>query len=64
MKGILDYTEDEVVSSDFIHSPFSGTFDAKAGIMLNSKFLKVVGWVDNEWSYACRVVDLAHYMAK
>lgn len=63
LKGILGYTEDEVVSSDFIHDPRSSIFDAKAGIMLNSKFVKVVSWYDNEWGYSNRLVDLATYMA-
>jgi len=64
MNGILGYTEDEVVSSDFVHSPLSSIFDAKAGIALNSKFVKVVSWYDNEWGYSNRMVDLARHMAK
>jgi glyceraldehyde 3-phosphate dehydrogenase len=64
MKGILGYTEDEVVSSDFIHSPLSSIFDAKAGIALNPRFVKVVSWYDNEWGYSNRMVDLAKHMAK
>ncbi len=64
MKGILAYTEDEVVSSDFTTDPSSSTFDAKAGIELNSNFFKVVAWYDNEWGYSCRVVDLMIAMAK
>ncbi|VXD16913.1 glyceraldehyde-3-phosphate dehydrogenase A [Planktothrix serta PCC 8927] len=64
MKGILSYTEDEVVSSDFITDPSSSTFDAKAGIELNSNFFKIVAWYDNEWGYSCRVVDLMISMAK
>ena len=64
MKGILGYTEDAVVSSDFIHSPLSSIFDAKAGIQLNPKFVKVVAWYDNEWGYSQRMLDLAKYMAK
>jgi len=64
LKGILDYTEDEVVSSDFIHDPHSSIFDAKAGIALNSKFVKVVSWYDNEWGYSNRMVDLADHIAK
>jgi len=64
MKGILGYTEDEVVSADFVHSPFSSIFDAKAGIALNSRFVKVVSWYDNEWGYSNRMVDLARHMAK
>lgn len=64
MKGILNYTEDEVVSSDFTTDPSSSTFDAKAGIELNSNFFKVVAWYDNEWGYSSRVVDLMIAMAK
>jgi glyceraldehyde 3-phosphate dehydrogenase len=64
MKGILGYTEDEVVSADFIHCPLSSIFDAKAGISLNSTFVKVISWYDNEWGYSNRMVDLAHHMAK
>ena len=64
LKGILGYTEDEVVSQDFNHSPLSSIFDAKAGISLNPRFVKVVSWYDNEWGYSNRLVDLARYMAK
>lgn len=64
MKGYLGYTEDEVVSSDFVHSPLSSIFDAKAGIALNPRFVKVVSWYDNEWGYSNRMVDLAKHMAK
>jgi glyceraldehyde 3-phosphate dehydrogenase len=64
MKGFLGYTEDDVVSSDFIHSSYSSVFDSKAGISLNSKFVKVIAWYDNEYGYASRMVDLAHHMAK
>lgn len=64
MKGILGYTEDAVVSTDFVSDPLSSIFDAKAGIMLNDKFVKVVSWYDNEWGYSNRMVDLANYMAK
>lgn len=64
MKGILDYTEDDVVSADFIHSPASSTFDANAGIQLNPRFVKVVSWYDNEWGYSTRLVDLAAHMNK
>jgi glyceraldehyde 3-phosphate dehydrogenase len=62
MKGILEYTEDEVVSSDFIHSRSSSIFDAGAGIELNKKFFKLVSWYDNEWGYSCRVADLLKFM--
>jgi len=64
LKGILGYTEDEVVSSDFIHDPRTSIFDAKAGIMLNSNFVKLVSWYDNEWGYSNKVVDLIMHMAK
>jgi glyceraldehyde 3-phosphate dehydrogenase len=58
LKGILGYTSDEVVSSDFIHDSQSSIFDAGSGIELNSKFFKLVSWYDNEWGYSCRTVDL------
>lgn len=64
MKGILGYTEEAVVSSDFTTDSSSSTFDAGAGIELNSNFFKVVAWYDNEWGYSCRVVDLMLSMAK
>jgi len=64
MKGILGYTEDQVVSSDFIHCPLSSIYDATAGIGLNDKFFKLVSWYDNEWGYSCRVIDLIKFMAK
>jgi glyceraldehyde 3-phosphate dehydrogenase len=63
MKGILGYTEEEVVSSDFISDRRSSIFDAKAGIELNKRFFKVVSWYDNEAGYAARCVDLIKYMA-
>ncbi len=64
MKGILGYTEEEVVSSDFIHCSLSSIYDAGACIELNDRFFKLVSWYDNEWGYSCRVVDLIKYMAK
>jgi glyceraldehyde 3-phosphate dehydrogenase len=64
LEGILGYTEEEVVSSDFITDPRSSIFDAGAGIELNPNFFKVVAWYDNEWGYSCRVVDLMVAMAK
>ena len=64
MKGFLGFTDEDVVSADFIHSSYSSIFDSKAGIQLNPKFVKVVSWYDNEWGYSCRMVDLAHHMAK
>ncbi len=63
LKGVLEYTEDEVVSSDFIHSKSSSIFDAGSGIGLNSKFFKLVSWYDNEWGYSNRVVDLTKKIA-
>ena len=63
MKGILGYTEDEVVSSDFVGDARSSIFDAKAGIALNSQFVKLVSWYDNEFGYSNRVVDLIAYIA-
>ena len=64
MKGILGYTEEMVVSSDFISCQLSSTYDAKAGIELNSRFFKLVSWYDNEWGYSTRVCDLIKYMAR
>src|ERR1700749_4993971 len=63
LKGILAYTSDEVVSSDFIHDSHSSIFDAGSGIELNSKFFKLVSWYDNEWGYSNRCVDLVKYIA-
>jgi len=63
LKGILGYTDEEVVSMDFRTDPRSSIFDARAGMELNSNFFKVVSWYDNEWGYSCRVVDLMLYMA-
>ena len=63
MKGVLGYTEEEVVSSDFISDPHSSIYDAKAGIELNSNFFKVVSWYDNEAGYANRCVDMLRMMA-
>jgi len=64
LKGILGYTEDPVVSNDFLGEERTSVFDAGAGIMLNETFVKVVSWYDNEWGYSCKVVDLVRYMAK
>ena len=63
LKGILGYTEEAVVSSDFIHDSRTSIFDANAGIMLNENFVKLVSWYDNEWGYSNKVVDLIAYMA-
>jgi len=62
LKGILGYTSDEVVSSDFIHDTRSSIFDAGSGIELNSKFFKLVSWYDNEWGYSNRCVDLLKFV--
>ena len=62
--GIIGYTEDEVVSSDFYTDPRTSIFDAKAGISLNDHFVKLVAWYDNEWGYSCKVLDLIAHMAK
>ncbi|KAL3458951.1 hypothetical protein BJX64DRAFT_210078 [Aspergillus heterothallicus] len=64
LKGILGYTEDDIVSSDLNGDTRSSIFDVKAGIALNSNFVKLVSWYDNEWGYSRRVVDLIAYIAK
>jgi glyceraldehyde 3-phosphate dehydrogenase len=64
LKGILGYTEDDVVSSDFIGDERSSIFDAKAGIALNDSFVKLVSWYDNEWGYSNRCLDLVAHMSK
>jgi glyceraldehyde 3-phosphate dehydrogenase len=64
LRGILGYTDEPVVSSDFITDPRSSIFDAGAGLELNSQFFKVIAWYDNEWGYSNRVVDLMLYMAQ
>ena len=63
LKGILGYTDEEVVSSDFIGNPCTSIFDAQAGIALNDQFVKVVSWYDNEWGYSNKLVELA-FLAK
>jgi glyceraldehyde 3-phosphate dehydrogenase len=62
LKGILGYTEDEVVSSDFNHDARTSIFDAGAGIMLNPNFVKIVSWYDNEWGYSNKLLDLIIHM--
>ena len=62
MQGILGYTEDDVVSSDFIGQTETSVFDAKAGIALDDNFVKLVSWYDNEWGYSNRVIDLINKM--
>jgi len=62
MKGIMGYTEDDIVSSDFIGDSHSAIFDAKAGISLNDNFVKLIAWYDNEYGYSCRVIDLIKFI--
>jgi glyceraldehyde 3-phosphate dehydrogenase len=62
LKGYLEYTADEVVSSDFLHSSASSIFDQGSGIELNKRFFKLISWYDNEWGYSCRVADLLKFM--
>lgn len=64
LKGIMDYTEDAVVSSDFLTSPYSAIFDQKAGILLTPTFVKLVAWYDNEFGYSTRCVDLLELIAQ
>ena len=64
MKGILDYTSDDVVSIDFNHYPASSTLDSKLTKVIGGNFAKVIAWYDNEWGYSCRVVDLIEFMVK
>merc|ERR1711971_274679 len=64
MSGILDWTEDEVVSTDFVSCKHSSIFDVEAGIALNGNFVKLVSWYDNEWGYSNRLVELAAHMSK
>lgn len=63
MKGIIEYVDEDVVSSDFIHDSNTCIFDSKAGIALNDTFVKLVAWYDNEWGYSNKLVDLARYIA-
>ncbi|RPD77164.1 glyceraldehyde-3-phosphate dehydrogenase [Lentinus tigrinus ALCF2SS1-7] len=64
MKGVMDYTEEKVVSTDFTGNSASSIFDAEAGIALNKNFVKLISWYDNEWGYSKRVCDLLAYAAK
>src|SRR5213594_2939418 len=64
LKGILETTTDEVVSTDFVHSPASSIYDEGSGIELNKRFFKLVSWYDNEWGYSNRVADLLKYVIK
>jgi len=64
LKGVLGYTDEMVVSSDFIGDSRTSIFDAKAGISLTDTFVKVVSWYDNEWGYSCKVLELIEHMSK
>jgi glyceraldehyde 3-phosphate dehydrogenase len=64
LKGIMGYTEDDVVSQDFLGDARTCIFDAKAGIALNDTFVKVVAWYDNEWGYSNKLIDLVLQVAK
>ena len=64
LKGILGYTDEDVVSSDFISDPRTSIFDAKAGIALTKNFVKLVSWYDNEWGYSNKVIELIKHMYK
>jgi len=64
LKGILEYTEDPVVSSDFNHSTFSAVFDAQSTMVLGGNFVKVLAWYDNEWGFSCRMVELIELIGK
>jgi glyceraldehyde 3-phosphate dehydrogenase len=64
LKGILDYTEDPVVSTDFNHSTFSASFDAQSTMVLGGNFVKVLAWYDNEWGFSCRMVELIELIGK
>ena len=64
LKGILGYTEDDVVSTDFLTDPRTSIFDAKAGIQLGPTFVKLVSWYDNEWGYSNKLVDLLVHISK
>lgn len=64
LKGIMNYTADEVVSTDFLHDAHSSTYDANASMQLNSRFFKLVSWYDNEWGYVNRLVDIIEKLNK
>ena len=64
LKGILGYTEDAVVSTDFRNCSKTSIFDAKAGIQLDPTFVKVISWYDNEWGYSNKVLEMARVIAK
>jgi len=62
MKGVLGYTEDQIVSSDIIGNPCSSIFDQQAGMMMGKNMVKVISWYDNEWGYSNRMCDLINYV--
>ncbi len=64
LKGILEYTEDPVVSSDFLHSTYSANFDAQSTMVIGGNFVKVLAWYDNEWGFSCRMVELIEMIGK
>ena len=64
MKGVLGYTEDKVVSTDFVGETRTSVFDAEAGIALDSTFVKVVAWYDNEWGYSSKVLEMVRVIAR
>ncbi len=64
LKGILEYTEDPVVSSDFLHSTYSANFDAQSTMVIGGNFVKVLAWYDNEWGFSCRMVELIEIIGK
>jgi glyceraldehyde 3-phosphate dehydrogenase len=64
MKGVLGYTEDKVVATDFRGESCTSVFDADAGLMLDPTFVKVVSWYDNEWGYSCKVLEMARVIAR
>jgi glyceraldehyde 3-phosphate dehydrogenase len=64
MKGILQYTEDPIVSTDVIHNPYSSIFDALSTMVMGKNLAKVFSWYDNEWGFSCRMVEMLEMMAK
>ncbi|MDP1899180.1 MAG: type I glyceraldehyde-3-phosphate dehydrogenase, partial [Rubrivivax sp.] len=64
MKGVLGYTDEKVVASDFRDEPCTSVFDADAGIALDKTFVKVIAWYDNEWGYSCKVLEMVQVMAR
>ncbi|MBI4740902.1 MAG: type I glyceraldehyde-3-phosphate dehydrogenase, partial [Betaproteobacteria bacterium] len=64
MKGVLGYTTEKVVATDFRGEACTSTFDAEAGIALDNTFVKVVAWYDNEWGYSCKVLEMVRVMAR